>query len=87
MSDEKDRKPSSPRFRRLTVDERAGMAAADKARDAERYGPASKGRRVTAWHCNYGWTGTTKDLKPAESGIACPSCGQTGGLAAGISST
>ncbi len=38
-----------------------------------------------SWFCACGWTGQAADLKPtpggATSGLACPSCGATGGLA------
>jgi len=75
MSDPKDRNPDSSRFRRLTIGERAAMAADDRARDRERYGPASKGRSVTSWRCDCGWTGGARELKVTESGVACPACG------------
>ncbi len=69
--------------RRLTPRERAAIAAADqKARDAERYGPASEGRYLRAWRCNCGWSGSTKDLKVTAAGVACPACAGAGGLSA-----
>jgi hypothetical protein len=54
---------------------RAAMAADDKRWSDDRFGAANKGRSVTSWHCNCGWSGGAKELKPAESGVACPACG------------
>jgi hypothetical protein len=82
MSDAKDHKPEPSRARRLTAGERAAMAADDKARDRERYGPASEGRSVTSWRCDCGWSGDAKALKATDMGVACPACGATGGLVA-----
>ena len=58
------------------------MAADAKARDAERYGPASEGRHLRAWRCNCGWTGGAKKLEATDAGVACPACGASGGLTA-----
>ena len=38
-------------------------------------GPASEGKRLTAWACKCGWAGSSQDLKAGPSGVSCPECG------------
>ncbi|HVL72045.1 MAG TPA: hypothetical protein VM434_09190 [Beijerinckiaceae bacterium] len=56
---------------------RAAIRADEKARDEERFGPASEGRRLDAWRCACGWSGGVKELAPSPAGVACPACGGT----------
>jgi hypothetical protein len=81
MTDDKKADPTW--LKRLDAVRQAAEAQQHYKRRQGTSGPASKGRSVTAWRCGCGWTGTAKDLKPTGSGVACPACGETGGLAAG----
>ena len=61
-------------------------AAAERRRSKIRRtsGAASAGRSVTAWSCTCGWQGEARELhlERRTAALACPSCGEAGGLKA-----
>ena len=62
-------------LKRLDAVRQAAEAQQHYKRRQGASGAASKGRSVTSWRCDCGWTGGAKELKASESGVACPACG------------
>jgi hypothetical protein len=67
----------------------AAGTAAKQARDVRQrrlgsQGAAGEGKRLTAWSCLCGWSGSPKELKlePKTAALLCPSCGHSEGLQA-----
>jgi hypothetical protein len=84
MTDEPERKGREPAWiGRLS---RVGtMAQRMRGRPPGSVGPASEGRLLTAWSCSCGWSGEARELglERRTAALACPSCGEAGGLNAG----
>lgn len=83
--DDNGEKPSGPAREPAGISKlaRAGIAAeatGSRYRKGGTFGAASDGRSVPAWTCTCGWAGGMKELKPLPDGLACPACGEAGGL-------
>lgn len=75
-SDDTER-PKEPAW--LTRLAQAGSSATLQKQHREKRmgssGAASEGKQLTAWTCGCGWSGSSRELKLAPSGICCPACG------------
>jgi hypothetical protein len=81
MSD--DAKPREPAW--IGKLSRIGhVAQAMQGRSRGTFGAASEGRSVTGWSCTCGWQGEARELhlERRTAALACPSCGEAGGLKA-----
>jgi hypothetical protein len=63
------------------------MGAAAESRRSKlkgTFGAGNTGRSVTSWSCTCGWQGEARELRlqPRTAALACPSCGEAGGLKA-----
>jgi len=87
MSDDKPARPAEPEW--ITKLAAAGVNAARDRQYRDRrlgtHGAANEGRRLLAWGCACGWRGSGGELQLERktAALACPACGDAGGLKAG----